>query len=107
MTTGTIATDATFDEVVLQSDKTVVVDFWADWCGPCRALSPILDEIGREHADTIEIVKINADDNPEAAMEYRVMSIPMLKVFRGGEVVKTVRGAYPKVALEKTLAEYL
>jgi len=100
-------TDATFQQEVLQSDKTVLVDFWAAWCGPCRAVSPILDQIAAEHKDKIEIVKLNVDENPRTAMEYQITSIPAMKVYRNGEVVKTVIGAKPKPALEADLAEFI
>ena len=100
-------TDATFDAEVLKSEKTIMVDFWAPWCGPCRAVSPILDQIASENADKIDIVKINVDDNPETAMKYQITSIPAMKVFQGGEVVKSVIGAKPKPALEADLAEFL
>ncbi|PJJ73705.1 thioredoxin 1 [Diaminobutyricimonas aerilata] len=100
-------TDATFEAEVLKSEKTIMVDFWAEWCGPCRAVSPILDKIAEENADKIEIVKLNVDDNPQTAMKYMITSIPAMKVYRGGEVVKTVIGAKPKPALEADLAEFL
>ena len=100
-------TDDTFAKEVLESDKTVLVDFWAEWCGPCRAVSPILDQIAAEHADKISIVKLNVDDNPQTAMKYQITSIPAMKVYRGGEVVKTVIGAKPKGALESDLADFL
>jgi len=100
-------TDETFQDLVLSSDKTILVDFWAEWCGPCRAVSPILDQIGVEHADKIQIVKLNVDDNPQTAAKYQITSIPAMKVYRGGEVVKTVIGAKPKGALEADLAEFL
>ena len=100
-------TDATFAEEVLNSEDTIMVDFWAEWCGPCRAVSPILDQIASEHSDKIKIVKLNVDDNPQMAMKYQITSIPAMKVFRGGEVVKTVIGAKPKPALEADLAEFL
>ncbi|MDP1788729.1 MAG: thioredoxin [Rhodoglobus sp.] len=100
-------TDATFAEEVLNSSDTIMVDFWAEWCGPCRAVSPILDQIAAEHADKIKIVKLNVDDNPQMAMKYQITSIPAMKVFRGGEVVKTVIGAKPKPAIEADLAEFL
>jgi len=100
-------TDATFQAEVLSSDKTILVDFWAEWCGPCRAVSPILDQIAAEHADKITVVKLNVDDNPQTAAKYQITSIPAMKVYRGGEVVKTVIGAKPKGALESDLAEYL
>ncbi|GAB3400341.1 MULTISPECIES: thioredoxin [Schumannella] len=100
-------TDATFADEVLASDKPIMVDFWAEWCGPCRAVSPILDKIAEEHADKLSIVKIDVDNNPETAMKYGITSIPAMKVFKNGEVVKTVIGAKPKPALEADLAEFL
>jgi len=100
-------TDATFQSEVLESDTTIMVDFWAEWCGPCRAVSPILDRIAEEHADKISIVKLNVDENPETAMRYGITSIPAMKVFQNGEVVKTVIGAKPKPALEADLAQFL
>ena len=107
MSNAKAVTDGTFSDEVLKSDKTILVDFWAEWCGPCRAVSPILDQIAAEHADKIEIVKLNVDDNPQSAMNYQITSIPAMKVFKGGEVVKTVIGAKPKPALEADLAEFL
>ncbi|MDP3207561.1 MAG: thioredoxin [Rhodoglobus sp.] len=107
MSTAQDVTDATFAEVVLNSKDTIMVDFWAEWCGPCRAVSPILDQIAAEHSDKIKIVKLNVDDNPQMAMKYQITSIPAMKVFRGGEVVKTVIGAKPKPAIEADLAEFL
>jgi thioredoxin 1 len=107
MSTAHDVTDATFADEVLNSKETIMVDFWAEWCGPCRAVSPILDQIASEHADKIKIVKLNVDDNPQMAMKYQITSIPAMKVFRGGEVVKTVIGAKPKPAIEADLAEFL
>jgi thioredoxin 1 len=107
MSNAKAVSDASFDADVLKSEKTILVDFWAEWCGPCRAVSPILDQIASEHSDKIEIVKLNVDDNPQSAMNYQITSIPAMKVFRGGEVVKTVIGAKPKPALEADLAEFL
>ena len=83
------------------------MDFWAEWCGPCRAVGPILDQIGEENADKLTIMKLNVDDNPQTAAKYQITSIPAMKVYRGGEVVKTVIGAKPKPALESDLAEFL
>ena len=100
-------TDATFANTVLGSVTTVLVDFWAEWCAPCRAVSPILDQIGAEHAGKITVVKLNVDDNPQTAAKYQITSIPAMKVYRGGKVVKTVIGAKPKPALEADLAEFL
>lgn len=100
-------TDATFADEVLNSSDTIMVDFWAEWCGPCRAVSPILDAIAAENSDKIRIVKVNVDDNLQLAAKYQITSIPAMKVFRGGEVVKTIIGAKPKPALEADLAEFL
>ncbi len=101
------ATTATFEEVVLKSDKPVLVDFWAAWCGPCLMVGPILEEIAGEHADKIDIVKVNVDEEGDLAMQYGITSIPNMKLFKGGEVVKTVIGAKPKAALLSDLAEVL
>jgi len=100
-------TDATFEQDVLQAEKPVLVDFWAAWCGPCRRVAPVLEEIAKEHPDKLEIVKLNVDENPETAMRYQVTSIPAMKLYSGGEVVKTVIGARPKPAIEADLASVL
>jgi thioredoxin 1 len=105
--TARAVTDATFDQEVINNKKTVMVDFWAEWCGPCRAVSPILDQIAHEHAEKLDIVKLNVDDNPALAAKYQITSIPAMKVFQNGEVVKTVIGAKPKPALEADLAAFL
>ena len=107
MSTATDVTDATFADEVLNSEKTVLVDFWAEWCGPCRAVSPILDQIAAENPDKIQLVKVDVDSNPQTAAKYQITSIPAMKVYRGGEVVKTVIGAMPKPALEAQLADFL
>lgn len=107
MSSARDVTDQNFDTEVLASEKPIMVDFWAEWCGPCRAVSPILDQIATEHSEKIDVVKLNIDDNPETAMKYQITSIPAMKVFRGGEVVKTVIGAKPKPALESDLQEFL
>ena len=107
MSTAKSVTDASFQADVLDSEKTVLVDFWAEWCGPCRMVSPILDQISAEHGEKIEIVKLNVDENPQTAAKYQITSIPALKVYQKGEVVKTVIGAKPKPALEADLAAFL
>jgi thioredoxin 1 len=100
-------TDATFEDEVLKSDKPVVVDYWAEWCGPCRQVAPVLEEIATEHADKIQVVKLNVDDNPETSRRYRILNIPTLSVFKDGEVVKEIVGARPKSALLRELADFI
>ncbi|MDR3032573.1 MAG: thioredoxin [Kitasatospora sp.] len=100
-------TDATFDAEVLKSDKPVLVDFWATWCGPCRQVAPVLEDIAAEHGDKLTVVKLDVDATQETAAAYNVLSIPTLNVYKGGELVKTITGARPKAALLRELAEYL
>ncbi|MDQ1745589.1 MAG: thioredoxin 1 [Pseudonocardiales bacterium] len=100
-------TDATFAKDVLQSDKPVLVDFWAEWCGPCRLVAPVLEEIASQHGEKLQIVKLNIDENPNVARDYQIMSIPTMSVFQNGKIVKTIVGAKPKAALLNDLAAYI
>jgi thioredoxin 1 len=106
MSTTTV-TDASFAADVLGADKPVIVDFWAEWCGPCRMVSPILEEIATEYADKITVAKLNVDENPKTAASYGITSIPTMNVYSGGEVVKTIIGAKPKAALLADLQPFL
>jgi thioredoxin 1 len=100
-------TDASFEADVLKSDKPVVVDYWAEWCGPCRQVAPVLEQIASEHADKIDVVKLNVDENPLTSQRYGIMNIPTLSVFKDGEVVKEIVGARPKSALLRELADFI
>jgi thioredoxin 1 len=103
----TAVTDKSFSADVLEADKPVLVDFWAEWCGPCRQVAPVLEEIAGEHADKLSVVKLNIDENPETARSYQVMSIPTMAVFSKGKIVKTIVGARPKAAILRELSEFV
>ena len=100
-------TDASFEADVLSSESPVLVDFWAVWCGPCKMVAPILDEIADAHVGTITVAKLNVDENPVTAAAWGITSIPTLNVYQGGELVKQIIGAKPKAALLAELADYL
>jgi thioredoxin 1 len=99
--------DATFDEVIGSADGPVLVDFWAEWCGPCKMVAPVLDEIAQEHGEKVQITKLNVDDNPDIARRFGVMSIPTMIVFKDGEPAKRLVGAKGKGQLLEELSEYL
>ena len=100
---STAVTEQSFEQEVLQSDKPVIVDFWAEWCGPCHAVAPVLDKIAEERSDEVKLVKVNIDEEQELARRYGIMSIPAMIIFRDGEPAVAAVGAMPKGALERAL----
>lgn len=107
MSSSTPVSDASFEQDVLKSDVPVLVDFWAPWCGPCRMVAPIVDEIAKEFDGKIKVFKLNTDENPNVASQFGIRSIPTLMVFKDGQKVDTVVGAVPKTTLSSTISKYL
>src|SRR5918911_2730338 len=100
---STAVTESTFEQEVLQSDKPVIVDFWAEWCGPCHAVAPVLDKIAEERQGELKLVKVNIDENQNLAIKYGIQSIPAMVLFKNGEPAAAAIGAQPKPALERAL----
>lgn len=107
MSSAQIVTDATFEHDVLRNPRPVIVDAWAEWCPPCRQVGPVLDAIAAEHRHTIDVVKLNVDENPLTTQAYQILQVPTISVFSGGEVVKQVIGARSKSALLREFADFL
>ncbi|EAZ88206.1 thioredoxin [Crocosphaera chwakensis] len=107
MSAAAQVTDSSFKADVLESEVPVLVDFWAPWCGPCRMVAPVVDEIAEQYAGQIKVVKLNTDENPNTASQYGIRSIPTLMIFKGGQRVDMVVGAVPKTTLASTLEKYL
>ena len=107
MSSAPAVTDSSFDKDVLQSDLPVLVDFWAPWCGPCRMVAPVVEEISKDFEGKIRVFKLNTDENPNVARQYGIRSIPTLMIFKGGQKVDTVVGAVPKATLSITLTKDL
>jgi thioredoxin 1 len=107
MSAAAEVTDKSFEQEVLNSDVPVLVDFWAPWCGPCRMVAPVVEEIAGQYEGQIKVVKLNTDDNPQVASQYGIRSIPTLMIFKDGQKVDMVVGAVPKTTLAETLEKYL
>ena len=107
MSAAVQVTDASFKQEVLDSEVPVLVDFWAPWCGPCRMVAPVVDEIAQQYDGQIKVVKLNTDENPNVASQYGIRTIPTLMIFKGGQRVDMVVGAVPKTTLSNTLEKYL
>jgi thioredoxin 1 len=101
------ATDSNFESEVLKSDKPVLVDFWAPWCGPCKAIGPVIEEIAAQFKDSLKVMKLNVDDNQKTAVNYAVRSIPTIILFRGGNVLDTITGLVPKQRIEAVVKKAL
>ncbi|WP_036483703.1 thioredoxin [Myxosarcina sp. GI1] len=107
MSAAAPVTDSSFTEQVLESEVPVLVDFWAPWCGPCRMVAPVVEEIAEQYEGQVKVVKLNTDENPQVASQYGIRSIPTLMIFKDGQRVDMVVGAVPKTTLANTLEKYL